>query len=86
MAKSSDHDDALLAEVIKHPGFTVLRDRVERRRELGSLRLADKIIASNKPIEQREIDEERGFWRGVDWFIRETKRGASAFDKGVEQE
>jgi hypothetical protein len=86
VARSSDHDDALLAELLKHPGFEVLKSRSEERATEEALRLADTMLHSNHPTNQRKIDEMRGFWRGVEWFIRETKRGARAFDKGAEEE
>lgn len=82
----ADHDDALLNEIFEHPGFQVLKKRFEEQRTDDALTLAKTIIRSNQVIDQRQIDERRGFWRGADWFLRETKRGASAFTKGVEQE
>jgi len=86
VAKSSDHDDALLDELFRHPGFDVLKKRIEETREDDALILANTIIRSTHPIPQRMVDERRGFWKGADWFLRETKRGASAFTKGVERE
>lgn len=81
----SDQDDVLLADLLKHPAMSVLMRRVEARKTEDALRLAKKIVEQNYPIDQRSVDETRGFWRGVEWFIRETKRGGHAFDKGVEQ-
>jgi hypothetical protein len=85
VARSSEHDDSLLADLLQHPGFEVLKKRSEDRAVEEALKLADTMLHSNAPINQRKIDEMRGFWRGVEWFIRETKRGARAFDKGVEE-
>lgn len=82
---SSDHD-AILADLLKHPGFEILKNRVDALRDEKALKLAKTMIFSNSEIDQRLVDEMRGFWRGVDWFIRETKRGANAFDKGVDEQ
>jgi hypothetical protein len=64
----------------------VLKERVAELRKEEALTLANTMLRSSQKANQRHIDEMRGFWRGVDWFIRETKRGANVFNKGVEQE
>ncbi len=83
---AKEHEDVLLNELFNHPGFEVLKKRLKEQETDDALILARTILQSNKPIDQQQVDERRGFWRGADWFIRETKRGASAFTKGVEQE
>lgn len=83
---STSETDAILADLLQHPGFEILKSRIEETKDKQALRLAGTMLHSNDLIDQRKVDEMRGFWRGVDWFIRETKRRANAFEKGVEEQ
>ncbi len=71
--------DDLLADLFQHPGFTVLKERLQERKNKDLDVLARSILYLNGEVDQRAIDEKRGFWRGADWFLTETKKGASAF-------
>ena len=86
VVSSPEHEDAQLDDLFRHPGFEVLKKRMHEQRTDDARILANTILHSNNVIDQRLIDERRGFWRGQDWFIRETKRGARAYTKGAEQE
>jgi hypothetical protein len=75
------HDDNLLAEWLKHPGAQVAISRVNAEVERRVSALATLIIATNAPIDQRKVDEERGFKKGALWFLTEAKRGQKAFER-----
>ena len=78
----SEHDDNLLADLFKHPGFEVLKTRVNAELDRKALSLATLITRTDSPVDQRKVDRERGFQQGVLWFLNETKKRAKAFEKG----
>lgn len=80
-----EHENVLLNDLFKHPGFEVLMQRIDKLSEEDALTLANTILHSGNPIDQRRVDEKRGFWRGVEWFIRETKKGARVFERMGEE-
>lgn len=81
------HDDNLLAEWLNHPGSAVAQERVAAEVKRRADLLSVAILKSPHPIDQRQVDEQRGFGQGAEWFLREAKRGERAFkrEQGGEQ-
>lgn len=75
------HDDNLLAEWLKHPGAKVASDRVNAEIGRRTEALALLIVSTSAALDQRKVDEERGFKKGALWFLQEAKRGQRAFER-----
>ena len=67
------HDDQLVALVADHLGFAILEERAERAIKKRADLLAEFIIGSHLPLDQRSVDKERGFIEGVRWFFHEVR-------------
>ena len=81
------HDDGLLVDWLNHPGCKVAQDRVNAEVKRRADLLSVAILKSPHPIDQRQVDEQRGFGLGAELFLREAKRGERAFkrEQGGEQ-
>lgn len=60
---------AAVADITRHPSFSVLRDVVLEARETYFVNLAKGLAAQTDPVDQREIDHKRGFWLGALWAL-----------------
>ena len=80
MVSTSENDD-LLADLFRHPGWAELELRLVARKDFDTKTLALATLTATTLIDQRKVDETRGFWRGADWFLKETKRGARAYER-----
>lgn len=67
-----------LAKLTTHPGFKVLRDALQARREAEFLRLGKTMLLTSEPANQRNLDYLRGYWQAIDDF-------ASTPDKALEK-
>ena len=77
----SEHDDAILAEWLKHPGAKIAYQRIHAERERRAAALWTLILDTNLPIDMQKVDKERGFRDGAEWFLREAKKGKRAFER-----
>lgn len=75
------HDDNLLAEWLKHPGAQVATQRIQETLHAKGEKIARDLLTRTAPIDQRMVDEARGFKQGAEWFLVEAKRGARAFER-----
>jgi hypothetical protein len=80
----TDDEKMLLASLASHPGFPVARSIFEAERDRYFANLA-RLLQRGEPIDQRVIDEKRGFWLGARWILAEAERGKAAFDKEQEE-
>lgn len=53
----------------KREDFAALRAEAERLRESWSDAFLRGTLKSRLPLDQREIDEKRGFWDGIDYIL-----------------
>jgi hypothetical protein len=74
-------DDELIAQLAQHPGWKVLEKRFHDKREAYFTRLGKELHSGNMQVDQRVIDEKRGFWFGGLWFLLEAKRATKAFER-----
>jgi len=61
---------ALIQALQRHPGYTVLLDRILIDRERYFANLARGLMRQKGEVDQREIDEKRGFWAGAVWALK----------------
>lgn len=85
-------EDALaIADLPSYEAFKVLQNELLRRRESYFASLARGLTNNRAIVDQREIDEKRGFWYGALWATivlpRTMKRqAAKAADAAKEDE
>lgn len=76
----------LIARLADNAGFLALKEEVLRARDEYFVNLAKGLASTRTAVDQREIDEKRGFWAGAVWaldrFPTMTKRD---WDKMVAQ-
>lgn len=51
-----------IAALQRHPGWQALFAHMQAQREAKVYALAEKLIRGRKPADQRELDEERGYY------------------------
>ena len=59
----------LIAALINHPGYAALVEQLALAREQYFANFAKGLMASMNPIDQREVDEKRGFWKGAHYAL-----------------
>jgi hypothetical protein len=74
----------LLADLFKHPGFKVLTERVEAEIERKKGHIISTALNTQTAVDQRKIDQTRGFIEGYKEFLKQTEKGSKAFDQGGE--
>lgn len=55
--------------VLEHQGFKALQDEVHEARQEYFMQVARGLATSKDPIDQRLVDELRGFWKGAIWAL-----------------
>lgn len=58
--------------------FAALRDELERMRDAWSENFMRGALKSRLPFDQREVDEKRGFWDGIDFAMNRLPAQAQA--------
>lgn len=86
MPELIDDQNSLLASLADHPGFKVVEEMFKKHRAEFYENFTKKLYASSEPVDQRVVDEKRGFYLGGAWFIREVKKGQKAFARATEEE
>lgn len=56
--------------LVSHPGYAVLIAEIEAAKERYIANLARGFAVSSAPVDQRELDEKRGFWKGAIWALK----------------
>lgn len=80
------HDDQLLAQLAQHPGWEVLEKRFLEKRDQYFVNLGRQIQGNRtEPLDQRVIDEKRGFWLGGVWLLKEAKSAKATFERENEK-
>lgn len=73
-----------LAKLAQHPAWDVLRKDFEERKRLYLQRLARKLTVGGRdaePLNQREIDYERGFLRGAAAVLEAPENAVKVLEK-----
>lgn len=74
-----------IARLVKSEAFNRLLDEVKTARAKFYANMADGLMRSLRPVDQREVDEKRGFWKGALWALETLPNTASSdWDKHVE--
>lgn len=74
----------LITGLLQHPGYKALVEEILAARERYFANLAKGIATQAAPVDQREIDEKRGFWKGAVWALKTfPKLTAKDFEKFV---
>lgn len=60
----------LISGLLKHPGYLALVEQMLVAREKYFANLARGLASQAAPVDQREIDEKRGFWKGAIWALK----------------
>lgn len=80
------HDDqALLATLASNPGFLVAKRIFTEKREEYFLNLAKSLWTPGAVVDQRVIDEKRGFWLGLRYGIKAVEDAQRAFNKQTKE-
>lgn len=60
---------AALKLLTEHPSYKTLVEEMERLETKFFANLARGLATNTAPVDQRVIDEKRGFWKGVRWAL-----------------
>ena len=77
-----------LAKLAEHPSWAVLKAHVDELKQKDAERLARKLMAGGEaaqPVDQRSIDYQRGFWRGVDSVFSSPEDAEKALKRAIER-
>lgn len=77
-----------LSKLQEHPSWPILKTELERVRDLYVGRLARTFATggiSALPLNQREIDYQRGFFRGAKWILDNPDMAESTLMKALER-
>lgn len=77
-----------LSKLVDHPSWQTLRDELSRVKEAYMGRLARKLLAggiSATPVDQRELDYQRGFFSGAEWILKNPEQAESSFAQALER-
>ena len=73
--------DDLLVDLSRHPGWQVLKERMEaqQKREMDSLALF--LLRNPAQVDQMALSRKRGFFSGQRWFMRAVERELAIFNR-----
>lgn len=77
-----------LSKLVDHPAWQTLREELDRVREQYTGRLARKLMKggiSATPLDQRELDYQRGFFSGAEWILANPEQAESSFKQALER-
>lgn len=81
-----DEDTHVLVDLARHPGFALLRTRLEQRHRRDVESVAAQLVAGEL-VDQRVLDKRHGFWLGGRWLLREAEHELRSFrDRTREEE
>lgn len=75
-----------LSDLKKHPSWPVLRGIFDKRKKLFFERLAHQLMQggiTSTPIDQREIDYQRGFWAGAQWILNNPEMAERSLETAL---
>ena len=67
--KTDENTAAAVARLAAHPDWEILTEEVKRRRDVYFKNFAQGLAKSRNLVDQREVDEKRGFWIGAIWAL-----------------
>lgn len=70
----SEHEQKLLAELTKHPGWAVLKGTVEASAEKRALGLSKVLLFTEDPVDQLALAYERGYYKAMFDLIRRPEQ------------
>jgi len=77
-----------LSKLVDHPAWKTLREELDRVKAQYEGRLARKLTSggiSASPLDQREVDYQRGFFSGAEWILRNPEQAESSFAQALER-
>ena len=75
---------AQLKQLTELPAFQALVAEMENAEEAWYRNFAAGLAVQTKPVDQREVDEKRGFWKGVRWALKVFPRlSAKEYDRFI---
>lgn len=64
----------LIYQLTQHAGWEKLAEYMQDRRQAFFANMARGLMGSKNPVDQREVDEKRGYWDAVDFIFRRLPR------------
>lgn len=77
-----------LAKLADHPSWPVLKGEMARVRGVYQARLARRLTTGGinaSPLDQREIDYQRGFFAGAQWILDNPEMAEATLAKALER-
>lgn len=75
-----------ISTLAAHPAWAVLEQELGAARERYFDNLARGLATNRNAVDQREIDEKRGFWTGVIWAVSTfPKKKSREYEAFVEE-
>lgn len=77
-----------LGKLIDHPSWQTLREELTRVREMYIDRLSRRMIhggISAAPVDQRELDYQRGFFAGAEWILSNPEKAGSSLEQALKR-
>lgn len=75
-----------LGKLTGHEGWELLRKELEERREAFERTLGRRLLGGgidSDPVDQRHIDYQRGYWRGVRDVLESPSKAQNALDDAL---
>ncbi len=78
--------DDVLADLARHPGWEVLRERANAEQEKQASSLRDFLLLNPAALDPLKLERARGFWAGQRWLLRQASNELSAYMHVAEEE
>ena len=75
-----DDQDRLLAELVTHPAWDVLRERAKKRKK-ERFDIFATYLMEGRQVDEAALSYARGFFRGMEFLLRQPKLAQSAIEK-----
>lgn len=78
-----------LGKLVDHPAWAILRAEFDGLKETYFKRLATRLVSGGlkaEALDQRELDYQRGFFRGAEWILANPEMIAKTLEKALERE
>lgn len=77
-----------LAKLMEHPSWDLLRLELDAKRSQFMARKTRELISGGihaDPVNQREIDYQRGFFAGAEWILNNPEMAEATLKKALER-
>lgn len=77
-----------LSELKKHPSWRLLRQIFERKQTKYFDALASRLMRGgidSPPLDQRELDYQRGFWAGARWILDNPEQAERSLELALKR-